>query len=250
MSSASALRAQVEARLQHRIPAALSPMRPAALTLPSGIPGIEIPLGRLVEICAPEAVSSGCTTLLLSIIAQITGQRRCCALVDAADCFDPYFASAAGVDLERLLWVRCAARQKKSKSKNSVRNSMKPLEQAFKAADLVLQAAGFALIVVDLGRMEEALLHKVPLTTWFRFARAVENSPSSLIFLTPAPMARSCAALSLTMHLRQPRWSAAANASPPHARLLENFEIEAEVLRARKPAGSVPPVFSAKAIWA
>src|SRR5215471_17847116 len=106
MISASALRLELETRLQQRIPAALSPApRPEAPALYTGIIGIECPLSGLTEICAPGITTSGRTSLLLSLMAQVTAQEMCCALVDACDAFDPASASASGVDMERLLWI-------------------------------------------------------------------------------------------------------------------------------------------------
>lgn len=246
MASVPLLRAQIEARLQHRIPAALTPTPNREIsTLSSGIAGIEIPLSGLTEICASNAVSSGRTALLNSVMAQVTSEQNCCALVDASDSFDPASAAAAGVDLERLLWVRCAP-AKSSKKQKGLRTELQPLEQAFRAADMILQAGGFLLIAVDLGGIDEKLLQKIPLTTWFRFARAVERMPAALVFLTSFPMARSCAALTLRVGMRRPQWKSMAQISLPHATLLAGLEIEAEVLRARKQQASAS-LFSATA---
>src|SRR5580704_15391763 len=63
-----------------------------------------LPRGCLTEIIGPA--SSGRTTLLVSILAEATARDEVCALVDAEDSFDPTSAAAAGVRLERLLWVR------------------------------------------------------------------------------------------------------------------------------------------------
>src|SRR5215510_13189549 len=74
------------------------------------------PRGSIVELCGSP--SSGRTSLALSLLAQATGGQEACAFVDVSDCLDPYSLAAAGVDLERLLWVRCgetpagASRQK------------------------------------------------------------------------------------------------------------------------------------------
>src|ERR1035438_10578834 len=83
--------------------------RPAPEMLPSGIREVDeatggLPRGCLTEIVGPA--SSGRTSLLLSILAQATAREEICALVDAEDAFDPASAAAAGVRLERLIWVR------------------------------------------------------------------------------------------------------------------------------------------------
>jgi recombination protein RecA len=112
MSSASALRTQIEAALAERIPSALTPapriIRPRAAT---GILQVDelteggLPVGALSEICGAQ--SSGRTTLALSFLAQLTQGGRVCVWIDVSDGLQPESAAAAGVDLARLLWVRC-----------------------------------------------------------------------------------------------------------------------------------------------
>ena len=53
----------------------------------------------------------------------------------------PLSAAAAGVRLDRLLWVRCAHNA----------------EHALKAADLLIQGGGFGLVVMDLGDTPPAI---------------------------------------------------------------------------------------------
>ena len=64
-----------------------------------------IPRGSLVELYGRS--SSGRTGLCLSLLAQATGEQQTCAFVDVSDSLDPMSLAAAGVDLTRLLWVRC-----------------------------------------------------------------------------------------------------------------------------------------------
>ena len=64
-----------------------------------------IPRGSLVELYGRS--SSGRTGLCLSLLAQATGEQQICAFVDVSDSLDPMSLAAAGVDLTRLLWVRC-----------------------------------------------------------------------------------------------------------------------------------------------
>lgn len=241
MSSVAVIRAQVE----RRVPGALRVYdRPATEMFPTGIPAIDretggIPKGALTQICAPVGVTSGRTTLLLSLLGQVTGKEQFCALVDAGDCFDPESAQAVGVCLSRLLWVRCADR-----------NRMKCLEQAFKAADLLIQNGGFGVIALDLGSIEESLIRKIPLSTWFRFARVMEASRSALVVLLTHSAAQSCAALTLQLGHATPRCSGAAEIS--HAQLLTNiqFNIEIGKTRTKKPAQGARTKFTARAQWA
>src|SRR5438034_1570546 len=110
---AAALRAQLESELGGRWPSPFTfRERPAAETVSSGIAQIDsltgaggLPRGALTEIFGPD--SSGRTSLMLSLLAQMTWREEVCALVDSSDAFDPQSAEAAGVDLKRLLWVRC-----------------------------------------------------------------------------------------------------------------------------------------------
>ena len=124
---AAELRALIETRVEERLggrfPAALGwRPRTAAETAPTGIPEVDaltggLPRGALTEIVGPG--SSGRTALLLSLLSEFTRRQELCALVDAGDCFDPASAEAAGVELGRLLWVRCekAARRRQPAAK-------------------------------------------------------------------------------------------------------------------------------------
>jgi recombination protein RecA len=56
--------------------------------------------------------SSGKTSALLAALARNTQDEGTCVLIDASDSFDPKSAVAAGVNLGRLLWVRCGEGRK------------------------------------------------------------------------------------------------------------------------------------------
>jgi recombination protein RecA len=116
MTSASALRLQIESTLSRRVPSALTPapkmMRPAAAT---GIAPLDdvlrggLPIGAISEMVGPEC--SGRTSIALSFLAQMTQAGKVCCWIDVANTFDPASAAAIGVDLARLLWVRCGVAQ-------------------------------------------------------------------------------------------------------------------------------------------
>jgi len=93
-----------------------------------------------------------------------------------------------------------------SKVNNSKKQRLNPLEQAFKAADILIQNGGFGLIAVDLRSIETKQLAKVPLTTWFRFARVAEKSQTSIIFLTNCP-AQNFAGATLHIEVGSISWS-------------------------------------------
>lgn len=114
MSSAHLLRLQIESALASRIPSALSPApRVIRPTAPTGIAVLDerlqggLPVGAITELAGPEC--SGRTSLALSFLAELTRAGRVCAWVDVSDSLDPESAAAIGIDLDRLLWIRCGA---------------------------------------------------------------------------------------------------------------------------------------------
>jgi recombination protein RecA len=220
------LRSNVELALAGRVVAPFSYRdRHAVETVSTGIAEIDslavgLPRGALTEIFGPAC--SGRTTLLLSALAVRTAHAEACALIDGCDAFDPHSAKAAGVELKQLLWVRC-------------RN----IEQTLRATDLLLQGGGFGFIALDLGDMRADMLRHVPLESWFRFRRAVEDTPTVLMVLEPESNAKTCASLVLRMEAEPARWATTLEAHAtdffryPPSWLLEGFGIRAELLRSR-----------------
>ena len=220
--------------------------RPSPEMVSTGVPAIDaltggLPRGALTEIVGPA--SSGRTSLLLSLLAQATARQEACALVDASDALDPESAVAAGIDLKRLLWVRCRvpgsceARAGIARTRSEVKKRTDPgahVEQALKTADLLLQSGGFGVVVLDLSDIPPAIARRVPLTSWFRFRRAVENTPTVLLALEQQAYAKAAASLVLGLARRECHWKAIADrAGPSHTRLLGELEIGAEVLRSQ-----------------
>ena len=114
MPTAQHLRAQIEATLAEKIPSALTPLPRAPYSLVStGIREIDellhggLPAGAISEIVGPEC--SGRTSLALALVAGMTRAGKVCAWVDVSDTLHPESAAAIGVDLARLLWIRCGA---------------------------------------------------------------------------------------------------------------------------------------------
>ncbi len=71
-----------------------------------------VPVGALTEMVGPDC--SGRTTAALSVVSALVQGGGVCAWVDVADALDPESAAANGVDLARLLWVRCGERSQTS----------------------------------------------------------------------------------------------------------------------------------------
>lgn len=312
MSSAATIRLQIESSLANRIPAALTP-RPHVVRpfVPTGIENVDalleggLPLGAISELAGPEC--SGRTSLVLSFLARMTQEGRVCAWIDVSDALDPVSAAASGVDLERLLWVRCgvqpaahpAARntfalpekcmvppaakkglhgggfgphprtetkgisaavsgllhtktaaacstdpqrrlpankgmcapaEKTACTNGPARRAAadKPwsrMEQAMRAADLLLQAGGFAAIVLDMGSIAPVCAARVPMATWFRYRAAAERTQASLLLLTQSACAKSSAELLLRFE--------AANARNDEATVFTGMEHRVELGRQR-----------------
>ena len=198
--------------------------KPATEAVPSGIPEIDLATGGLPRGCLTEifgAPSSGRASLLVSILAGATARQEFCALVDAEDAFDPLSAAAAGVELPRLLWIRCGHNA----------------AHALRAADLLLQGGGFGVVALDLGDTPVRAARRISLTSWFRLRRAVEHTPTVLIAVERQSNAKTCASLMLELSREQARWSGGMLAS---ARLLGGMRV---AVARRKPGLALTAVF-------
>lgn len=116
MASAATIRVQVESALARKYPSALTP-RPQMVrpVVSSGVEPLDqllnggLPVGALTELVGETC--SGRMSLALSFLSQITAMGKVCAWIDASNTFDPASAASVGVDLKRLLWVRCGAQE-------------------------------------------------------------------------------------------------------------------------------------------
>ena len=227
MKSAAALRAGLESALSPRFAVSLTwSARPTPECVPIGIPELDaltggLPRGAITEIHG--AASSGRTSLLASILAAAGGREEICAVVDSDDAFDPASAEAAGMELSRLLWVRCAGRP----------------DRALKAADLLIQGGGFGFLALDLGDTPVEIARRIPLASWFRFRRAIEDTRTVMLVLEREQTVKSCASLTIEMRRERAAWSGA----PECSRLLRGAHLEA-----RKPAGQERAAFDVRAV--
>ncbi len=228
------LRAQLETTLGERVSSPFTDIeRRVWECVSSGIPTLDaaiggLPRGAIVEICGSP--SSGRTTFALSLLAAMCRREEVCALVDGSDAFDPESGAAAGIDMQRLLWVRC-----------------RTVDQVLRSTDLLLAGGGFGVVALDLSDLPPKALHAVPLASWFRFQRVIENTPTLLLLIGRESAARSAAALVLRTKLKQADWSICQNAdangtresrnntpsAPSHGALLANLHLDIEVLRIR-----------------
>jgi hypothetical protein len=288
MSSAAVLRARIESSLGERLSSTLLLReRQAPLTVSTGLAALDeftggLPRGALSELVG--AASSGRTGVMLAALACATQRQEFCALVDASDRFDPCSAAAAGVDLERVLWVRCNEKTHSTKRNyqgardelrrrtggaagcEEFRFPAKPgfayggaLEQVLKVTDLLLQGGGFGMVVLDLGDVPEESTRRIPLTSWFRFRRAVEPTATVLLLVEQKSCAKSCASLVVRLErealcvresapatsLEAPGWGVISkmregipeNHAVSQGALLRGMRLRAEVLRSWKQCG-------------
>jgi len=175
-----------------------------------------LPRGQLSEIVG--SASSGRTALVLQTIAASTRRGEIAALVDTFDRLDVASAAAAGIDLERLLWVRGPSMSLGTSPSTAVgaRSASgghdAAVNRALKAVNLVLQAGGFACVVLDLADVPPVALRRIPFTTWLRVQRVIEGSETACVLIAPHPLARSAGGLTLSLAGRV-RWTGEADRS-------------------------------------
>ena len=256
-------------QLAHVTPASRLDVRLAPEMVSSGIAALDgltggWPRGCLSEICG--TASSGRTGVLLAALARSTQNGEVCALVDAGDALDPASAQAAGIEMRKLLWVRCG----KAVLSSHLSSRWEPmdrgnvegleiaaerrgwesrLEQVLKVTDLLLQSNGFGMIALDLGDVPVRSARQIPLASWFRFRRAVEHTPTVLLVVEQQPIAGSCS--SVLVKVSGVRSQVPGN-RPTHAELLDKTEITAELLQSRMVRKSPQSVvsFASRAEWA
>ena len=338
-------------------------VRPAPEMVPFGISSLDaltggVPRGALTEMVGPA--SSGRTSVMMALMAEVTRRQEVCALVDVTDSFDPASAEAAGVDLRRVLWVRCgksssqqsaisihrevgseklevrsrevrsalqqaitsgcfeAARGRREPAMQTMNKVAPPakniswsihenydsrlrhamvnggesykartpspaparnveryipqrvtprnfaaaqkakwdrLDQALKALDLLIQSGGFGLVMVDLGDIPVEQARRIPLTSWFRFRRAVENTPTILMVLAKDSCAKTCASLVMQLAADPKRSGPGTGNSGQaltHVSLLDGLNVHVELLRTRlerKPVRSVGASLETRVLW-
>jgi recombination protein RecA len=110
------------------------------------------------------------------------------------------FLSQSPLDFrQNELSPRSAENSPLEKTPRYTRPSEHRLEQVLRATDLLLESGGFGLIILDLADLPPQSARRIPLTTWFRFRRAVEHKPTILLAIEQQPIAGSCSSLLLQL---------------------------------------------------
>jgi hypothetical protein len=154
-------------------------------SLPTGVAALDaaigggLPCGRVTELAGRSGTSLAC-----AVAARVTRTGGVVGWVDPTDAFDPDTAARTGLLLPRVLWVRPRTEH-----------------DAPRAAEWLLGAGGFGLVVLDLA---EAAPPSIP---WPRLERAAERTRTALLVLGRARRAHAHAALALELTTRRACWS-------------------------------------------
>lgn len=147
------------------------------------------PRGRLSEITGP--LGSGRTSLAVALAAAATRAGEVVAWVDPPDALDSGSLEAAGVALERLLWVRPSR-----------------TGDVLRCAERLLLARGFALVVLDLHPGAGGGLRlDARAGAWLRLARCAAASATALVLLGREPALGSFSALAVDLRATRRRFA-------------------------------------------
>jgi hypothetical protein len=133
-------------------------------------------------------------------------------------------AASAGVELDRLLWIRGHSTPAALVDRG--------IERALKALNLVLQAGGFGVVAIDFADAPLAALNRVPFTTWLRIQRTIEGTETACILVGSQPLARSACGLTLSV-TGCPQWHGTGDRS----RRLTGRELAIRVVSPRRRTG-------------
>jgi hypothetical protein len=178
--------------------------------------------GRISEIIGPP--STGKTSLAAAFAAHIT-RSQAAAWIDSSNNFDPASIAAAGVELSRVLWVSCQqAEVARAATSESFAYKARVPTASLKAAEWILTAGEFGLIILDFGSNPPQLPHSAML----RLARAAERCGAGVLVLAPRRLCGTFAVLTLTLRCKRACFSRLWTGGPT---LFEALRLEAFVAR-------------------
>ena len=198
-----------------------------------------IPRGRITEVIGP--VSSGKTTVAAAFASAASRRGEVVGWVDVAGAFDPRSLEATGADLARILWVSFAKRPERSidAPRRTFINKERERRNELKAAELMLEAGGFGLVIIDFGAMRFPL----PQSASLRLARAAERSGTAVLALASHRICGTFAALTLAMSKHRACFSRIKSDAPA---LFDGLRLEAAVERNKLGLfGDRAPLFAA-----
>lgn len=214
--------------------------------LASNVPQVDqligggIARGRINEL----AGSAGKTSLAAAFAANALRGGEVVGWLDLEGRFDPASMTAAGVDLAGMLWaspvliekcrrggrtvrfeppdIEAASNEARYQQLRDARN--KPERAMLKAAEWLMAAGGFGLVVIDFGALRWPLRSSVAM----RLARGAEQSGAAVIVLSARRMCGTFAALSLVFASSRASFSRACPGAPL---LFEGFVTDLRVAR-------------------
>lgn len=209
-----------------------------ALAGPGANQGSGWPRGHVSEIVGPA--SSGRTSVVMATFAAATARGGVVALVDVADRFDPESAAGAGVDLERLLWVRGP-----SMTWGAPQSTVGDLavRRGLRAFDLIVRAGGFAVVVLDLVDVPERTVRALPASTWLRLAHVHEGRDAVGLLIGTTPMGRSAGGVSLALRSTG-QWTG----SSAQSRRWSGLSVQAQLGRSVSGKAAQPCFFASSGI--
>lgn len=209
--------------------AAAAPMDPAAIGVGSFDAHFRggFPRGEVSEVVGGP--TSGRTTLLLQALTAATRRGEFVTLVDTLDRLDVSSAVAAGLDLERTLWIR--GRVTSHPGRGDTANA-RALTDIIKTLSLVLQAGLSEFVVLDVADAPLRAVRDLPVTTWLRLHRMIEGRRTACVLVSATPIWRSAGGLSVEI-TADTSSREIPSSLPTHASLFEGLTLRARVRRAR-----------------
>ncbi len=198
-SGSELVRAMARQRREEILPTTIAPL--------DALLGGGLARGKMTEIAGRGTRFS----IVIATLAAATSIGEAAALIDAGDSFDPQLAEAAGVDLQRLLWVR-----------------PRTMKETVTAAEMI-GATGFQLVIIDMGSRRPPG-RRVPDATWVRLARVAESHGATILISAPYALTGTTSEAMILAHAPRPRWLGHGN-SP---RVLAGIETRLKLEKHRR----------------
>ncbi len=159
--------------------------------------------GKMTEIAGRGTRFS----IVIATLAASTSIGETAALIDAGDSFDPQLAEAAGVDLQRLLWVRPHT-----------------MKETVTAAEMI-GATGFQLVIIDIGSRRPPG-RRVPDAAWVRLARVAESHGATILVSAPYALTGTTSEAMILAHAPRAHWLGRENAPRVLAGIETHLKLE------------------------
>jgi hypothetical protein len=180
-SGSELVRAVARQRREEILPTTIAPL--------DALLGGGLARGKMTEVAGRGTRFS----IVIATLAAATSIGEAAALIDASDSFDPQLAESAGVDLQRLLWVR-----------------PRTMKETVTSAEMI-GATGFQLVIIDLGSRRPPG-RRVPDAAWVRLARVAESHGATILVSAPYALTGTTSEAMILAHAPRPRWLGRGNA--------------------------------------